>query len=129
MCMCTVVAADRGVPPWAPYVWTTLLASTQGYIHRAEYIGKRLKTERTSARAARSTRRFQRTRSASFGIIYYDTDDIAYKQGVDFFVKHLKEKYGIVIPRLVAEYHGYPGRRGEPGRGAAAHPEVRRRPA
>ena len=39
--------------------------------------------------------------------MYYDTDDKAYKSGVDFFVAELRDKYGIE-PAVVAEYHGYP---------------------
>jgi hypothetical protein len=103
MCMCTTSQPIEAYLKWAPYVWTTLMASTQGYIHRAEYIGKRLAGDK--AKFAGDPLFQQQVRK--FGIIYYDTDDKSYKQGVDFFVQHLKDAYG-VVPAVVAEYHGYP---------------------
>jgi hypothetical protein len=103
MCMCTVSQPIEAYQRWAPYVWTTLMASTQGYVHRAEYIGKRLANQ--NAQWAGSAL-FQ-NQPRKFGIMYYDTDDKAYKAGIDFFVTELRDKYGIE-PAVVAEYHGYP---------------------
>ncbi|HEX4905674.1 MAG TPA: hypothetical protein VFU93_09500 [Acidimicrobiales bacterium] len=103
MCFCTVSQPIENYQRWAPYVWTTLLASTQGYIHRAEYIGKRLKGGKAQWAGDALFQQQERT----FGIMYYDTDDKSYKPGVDFFVQHLKDEYG-VTPKVVAEYHGYP---------------------
>ena len=103
MCFCTVSQPVENYLRWAPYVWTSLMASTQGYIHRAEYIGKRLAGDK--AKWAGDALFQQQERS--FGIMYYDTDDKSYKPGVDFFVQHLKDQYG-VTPKVVAEYHGYP---------------------
>jgi hypothetical protein len=104
MCMCTVSQPIEAYLRWAPYVWTTLLASTQGYIHRAEYIGKRLGGGQKAQWAGDVL--FQQ-QERKFGIIYYDTDDKSYRAGIEFFVKELKDKYG-VTPAVVAEYHGYP---------------------
>jgi hypothetical protein len=103
MCFCTVSQPIESYLKWAPYVWTTLLASTQGYMHRAEYIGKRLANQK--AQWAGDPIFQQQTRK--FGVIYYDTDDKSYKAGVDFFIQHLKDQYN-VTPAVVAEYHGYP---------------------
>ena len=103
MCMCTVSQPIENYLRWAPYVWTTLLASSQGYMHRAEYIGKRLNNQ--NAQWAGSPT-FQ-AQKRKFGIMYYDTDDKSYKPGVDYFVQILKDQYGIT-PAVLAEYHGYP---------------------
>jgi hypothetical protein len=103
MCMCTVSQPIENYLRWAPYVWTTLLASTQGYIHRAEYIGKRLVGDK--AKWAGDPLFQQQERK--FGLLYYDTDDKAYKPGVDFFIQHMKEEYGVTFSAIV-EYHGYP---------------------
>jgi len=103
MCMCTVSQPIENYLRWAPYVWTTLLASTQGYLHRAEYIGKRL----TGQKAQWAGDVLFQQQDRKFGIIYYDTDDKSYRPGIEFFVKELKDKYG-VNPAVVAEYHGYP---------------------
>lgn len=103
MCMCTVSQPIEEYLTWAPYVWTTLMASTQGYIHRAEYIGKRLKGGKAQWAGDPLFQQQERT----FGVMYYDTDDKSYKPGIDFFVAHLKDTYGIT-PKVVAEYHGYP---------------------
>ncbi|HVM54714.1 MAG TPA: hypothetical protein VM262_16120 [Acidimicrobiales bacterium] len=103
MCMCTVSQPVENYLRWAPYVWTTLMASTQGYIHRAEYIGKRLAGGNAQWAGSPAFQAQER----KFGIIYYDTDDKSYKPGLDFFVQHLRDEYG-VTPAVVAEYHGYP---------------------
>ena len=38
-----------------------------------------------------------------FGLLYYDTPDHGYRTGAQFFVKHLKEKYGVTLA-VVQEY-------------------------
>ena len=102
MCFCAISQPIENYLRWAPYVWTNLMASTQGYYHRAEYLN-RIK----GGKAQWSGDPLFQQQERSFGIMYYDTDDKSYKPGVDFFVKHLKEQYGIT-PKVVAEYHGYP---------------------
>jgi hypothetical protein len=108
MCICTGSQPIETYIKWAPYVWTTLLASTQGYIHRAEYVGKRLKGD--NARFAydqiNPTQGFK-DKPRKFGFIYYDTDDYAYKQGAEFFIKYMKQRYGISFV-AVSQMHGYP---------------------
>ncbi len=42
MCFCTVSLPQEYYEEKFPYVWSTLMSSSQAYIHRAEYIGKRL---------------------------------------------------------------------------------------
>lgn len=111
MCFCTVSLPIETYIKWSPYVWTTLMASTQGYIHRAEYVKRLVGKKATWAQDdidgpigqefAQETRRF--------GFIYYDTDNFDYKTGADFFIKYLKERYGITIPKdAISDYRGYP---------------------
>jgi hypothetical protein len=74
---------------YAPYVWGTLMASSQAYIHRAEYIGKRL-WGREASHAGDPAYQLQQRRLA---IVYFETEEGSYKQGVDFFEEELT-KYG-----------------------------------
>lgn len=70
----------------APYVWAqTLMSSHQGYVHRAEYIAKRLKG-RPAKWAGTPT---FKTQNRVFGLLWYETPDGAYKSGVDFFKQEL----------------------------------------
>ncbi len=108
MCFCTVSLPIETYIRWAPYVWTTLLASTQGYIHRAEYIGGRIagKKAQWAYDQINPTQNFK-SQNRKFGFLYYDTDDLAYKAGADFFVRYMKEKYRVTMA-AVSQYHGYP---------------------
>lgn len=103
MCMCTVSQPIESYIRWSPYVWSTLAASSQLYLHRSEYVGKRLHGRNAKWAGDPLLQQERRT----FAILYYDTDDQAYKPGVDFFVKTLRDKYGI-RPTATVEYHGYP---------------------
>jgi hypothetical protein len=112
MCMCTVSLPIETYIKWYPYVWTTLMASTQGYLHRAQYVGGRLNGR--NAQWAQDDidgaigQNFAKGKR-KFGFIYYDTDAKAYKSGADFFIRHMREKYGITFcSACVSEYHGYP---------------------
>jgi hypothetical protein len=112
MCFCTVSLPIETYIKWYPYVWTTLMASTQGYIHRAEYVGGRLK-DRNAQWAFDEIdgaigQNFKKQKR-KFGFIYYDTDAKAYKTGADFFVRYMRERYGITFCNsCVTEYHGFP---------------------
>jgi hypothetical protein len=108
MCICTVSQPIETYIRWAPYVWTTLMASTQGYIHRAEYIGGRLANKKAQwAYDEINPAQGFRNQNRKFGFLYYDTDDLAYKAGADFFVRYMKERYGVTFA-AVSQYHGYP---------------------
>jgi hypothetical protein len=110
MCFCTTSLPIEEYIKWSPYVWTTLLASTQGYIHRAEYVNrlKNGKAVYAHDQINPPTGQFKDKKRA-FGFLYYETEDFAYKTGAEFFIKHLKEKYGIVIPpNRISAYNGYP---------------------
>jgi hypothetical protein len=75
------------------------MASTQGYIHRAEYVANRL----NGRNAIHSGNAVFRTTKRVFGLLYYDTPDHGYRVGANFFDKHLKEKYGITL-KVIQEY-------------------------
>ncbi|MEX2393144.1 MAG: hypothetical protein WD826_01565, partial [Actinomycetota bacterium] len=110
MCFCTTSLPIELYLKWSPYVWTSLMASTQGYIHRGEYIAKRL-AGRNAIWAHDDVNPLQsfKDEKRRFFFLYYDTDDHSYKSGADFFVKYMKDKYGITIPPdAVSQYNGYP---------------------
>ena len=93
MCICTVSQPQEFYEQRAPYAgYTTLMSSTQGYIHRAEYVGKRLAFEK----AEHAGDPVMQTQERVFGLLYFETPDQAYKAGVDFFEKELT-KYDVKL--------------------------------
>lgn len=103
LCICTTSQPQELYERYHPYVgYTTLMGSTQGYIHRAEYVGKRLAGR--NAKYAGSVP-LQQARRA-FGLLYFETPDNAYKSGVDFFERELS-KYGVSLEVRLA-YTGPP---------------------
>ena len=126
MCFCTTSLPIESYIKWAPYVWTTLLASTQGYIHRAEYVN-RLKNGK--AKWAYDDvdgplgQQFK-DKKRVFGFLYYETPDFSYKTGAQFFIKYLKENVrhrDPTDPRRCVQR--LPGRRRNAGTGSSDHPE------
>jgi hypothetical protein len=91
LCFCTTSLPNSYYEAHAPYVWSTLHSSTQAYLHRAEFIGKRLKGRTAITGDFKGLPR-------QFGFVWYDTLAQDYKPGAEFFLKHLKEVYGIEIP-------------------------------
>ncbi|HUR77388.1 MAG TPA: hypothetical protein VMZ22_05540 [Acidimicrobiales bacterium] len=105
LCICTTSQPQEFYESHAPYIgYTSLMASTQGYIHRAEYLAKRL----NGRNATHSGDAVMRTQKRTFGLLYYDTPDHGYRTGANFFVKHLREKYGLAL-KVIQEYpNDYP---------------------
>ncbi len=100
LCICTTSQPQEFYEQYSPYVgYTSLMASTQGYIHRAEYVANRL----NGRNASHSGNAVMRTSKRVFGLLYYDTPDHGYRVGAQFFDKHLKEKYGITL-KVIQEY-------------------------
>ncbi|HUQ38609.1 MAG TPA: hypothetical protein VM030_00515 [Acidimicrobiales bacterium] len=94
VCVCTTSQPVDFYTQRAPYVWGgTLMASNQGYVHRAEYIGKRLK-DRPAKYAGDAA---MTTQKRVFGVLYYETPEKAYKPGIDYFERTLKEKWGVQL--------------------------------
>ena len=101
LCICTVSQPQEYYESLAPYAgYTTLMSSTQGYMQRAEYIGKRL-GGRNAKWAGNAV--FQQTKRV-FGLLYYETADQSYKLGVDSFERELA-KYNVKLKtRLAFQY-------------------------
>jgi hypothetical protein len=103
MCMCTVSLPNSFYTDRAPFVWSTLMSSDQGYVHRAEFIGKRL----AGAKAVHAGDPTMHVKDRVFGLAYYDDDKQSYRPGVDTFIKELRDNYGISLAAVVG-FKGYP---------------------
>lgn len=104
LCICTTSQPQELYERLAPYVgYTSLMSSTQGYIVRAEYVGKRL-AGRKAVHAGTRDGLPMNTQDRKFGLLWYDTPDNAYAAGVQFFGKELREKYGVEL----TESRSYP---------------------
>ena len=107
MCICSVSQPQEFYEERAPYAgYTTLMSSTQGYIHRAEYVGKRLAGRKAKYAGIRDGVPMS-TEDRVFGFLWYETADGAYKSGADFFAKELREKYGVTLKESIS-YNGFP---------------------
>jgi hypothetical protein len=107
LCVCTVSQPQELYESLSPYVgYTTLMSSTQGYIHRAEYLCKRLKG-RKAIHAGTSDAIPLSTQDRKFGLLYYETPDNAYKAGVDFFERELA-KCGVRLAARLAFVYPLP---------------------
>ena len=89
MCFCTYSAPQDFYQQNAPYVWSWWMSSTQAYIHRAAYIGRRL-----AGRDAIWAGPVLKTKKRTFALVWFDDNQGTYKSGVDFFNRELA-KYGV----------------------------------
>ena len=93
ICICTTSLPNEFYEQRFPYAgWTTLMSSTQGYIQRAEYIGKRLHGRNAKYAGLRDVTPMNQEKRV-FGLLWYNTPDGLYKVGADFFEKELS-RYG-----------------------------------
>jgi hypothetical protein len=97
LCICTISQPNEFYTDRAPYVISGLMSNTEGYIHRAEYIGKRLANR--PARFAGDP--LLTTKTRTFGLLYYETAEQSYRSGVQFFEKELT-KYGVKLSERLA---------------------------
>jgi hypothetical protein len=97
LCICTISQPNEFYTSRAPYVISALMSNTEGYIHRAEYIGKRLANR--PAKHAGDPLMTGKTRT--FGLLYYETAEQSYRSGVQFFEKELA-KYGVKLAERLA---------------------------
>ena len=96
LCICTTSQPQEVYERLAPYVgYTSLMSSTQGYIHRAEYVGKRL-AGRNAVHAGTNDGVPMNAGPRKFGLLWYETEDNAYAAGVSFFVKEL-QRYNVSL--------------------------------
>lgn len=108
MCICTVSLPQEFYEETSPYVWSQLMSSTQAYIHRAEYIGKRLANRKAKhAGAPEPTQQDLRQRNREFGFVWFNNAG-SYKSGIDFFKAELNNKYNVTLKKDV-EYEGIQG--------------------
>lgn len=96
MCFCTVSLPQAFYERYAPYVWSWYMASSQLYIHRADYIGRRL--ARRPASHAGSPE--MRSRTRSFGLVWFDDADGSYGPGIEVFKKQLA-RYGVNLATTI----------------------------
>jgi hypothetical protein len=97
VCFCTVSLPQEFYKKNFPFVFSTLMSSTQAYIHRAEYIGKRL----AHRKAQFAGDDLLRQRGRSFGLVYFDNTRGDYRSGVAFFQKQLA-KYNVRLKKIIA---------------------------
>ena len=102
LCFCTVSQPIENYLKWAPYVWSDLMASTQGYVHRAEYICKRLHGKAPKWYGNSVPEKVDKAKPRTFGLMYYETEDGAFKAGIDFFEKELTSKCGAKMKEIAA---------------------------
>ena len=101
LCICTTSQPQEFYEQRFPYAgWTTLMSSSQGYIHRAEYIGKRLAGQKAQYAGTRDLQPMN-TENRVFGLLYYETPANAYRGGVEFFKKELA-RYGVTLKTVLA---------------------------
>ncbi len=104
LCICTTSQPQELYERLAPYIgYTSLMSSTQGYIQRAEYIGKRLHGRKAVHAGTRDGLPMS-TETRTFGLLWYETPDNAYRSGAEFFEKELETKYGVTL----AESRSFP---------------------
>jgi hypothetical protein len=97
LCICTTSQPQELYERLSPYIgYTSLMSSTQGYIQRAEYIGKRI-AGRKAVHAGTSDALPLNTETRKFGFLWYETPENAYRSGAEFFAKELKGKYGVSL--------------------------------
>ena len=97
VCICTTSQPQELYERLSPYIgYTSLMSSTQGYIQRAEYIGKRV-ARRKAVHAGTSDALPLSTENRKFGFLWYETPENAYRSGAEFFAKELKDKYGVSL--------------------------------
>lgn len=89
LCFCTVSQPIESYLKWAPYVWSDLMASTQGYVHRAEYVCKKLQGRPPKHYGTSVPEKVDKAKPRTFGVMYYETADGAFKAGIDFFEEEL----------------------------------------
>jgi len=91
VCICTTSLPNEFYEARYPYAgWTTLMSSTEGYIQRAEFVGKRLNGRKAKFAGIRDNPTDPMSdETRVFGLLWYNTPDGLYKIGADFFEKEL----------------------------------------
>lgn len=103
MCFCTAQVPEAIYADNDPFTWATLPSSTQAYIHRAEFIGKRLAGRKAIHGGDAATK----AKTRRFGLIWFNNDQNDYRSGVEFFKQELK-RYGVELATDI-EYRNIEG--------------------
>jgi len=88
ICLCATGQPQELYESLEPYAWGATLASTQGYIHRADYVSHRLAGHNAEFAGDPA----YQDRERSFAIVYYETADGSRGPGVDFFEDRLADQ-------------------------------------
>lgn len=93
ICMCTVSLPQGFYEKNFPYVFSNLMSSTQAYIHRSEYVGKRLARRKAQFAGAPASAidTDLREKFREFALVWFDNTRGDYKSGVDFFEAQLRK--------------------------------------
>ena len=87
LCFCTGSLPQERYEEWAPHVWPGLMSSTQAYIHRSDFILDQLAGKPAEFAGDEAFTSQERT----FGLVWYETADGAYADGVAFFEEQLAD--------------------------------------
>ena len=115
LCICTTSQPQEFYQARSPYAgYTGLMSSTQGYVQRAEYIGKRLagRPPKYLGEPTKSDPTYPKE-ARTFGLLYFETPDRAYEQGVKFFDQELRTKYGVTL-KVMSPFTGAIGPGADP---------------
>ncbi len=101
LCFCTASLPQERYEEWAPHVWPGLMSSTQAYIFRSQFITDQLAGEPAEFAGDEA---FQ-TQERTFGLVWYETADGAYADGVAYFEEQLADS-GIELTESLSYIYG-----------------------
>lgn len=101
VCICGVSKPQSFYEDLSPYVgYTTLMSSTQGYVHRAEYVCKRLAGRSAAHAGFRDTPADPMAdEERKFALLYLDNEAREYTAGADYFME-LVRACGVPVTRI-----------------------------
>jgi hypothetical protein len=101
LCFCTSSLPQERYEEWAPHVWPGLMSSTQAYVHRADFVANQLAGKPAEFAGDEAFQDTERT----FGLVWYETADGAYADGVEFFEGQLADN-GIELTESISYIYG-----------------------
>jgi hypothetical protein len=101
VCICGVSKPQELYESNSPYLgYTTLMSSTQGYVHRAEYVCKRLAGRNAEHAGFRNTPADPMSdEPRKFALLYLDNEAREYTSGADHFMR-LVQACGVSVLRV-----------------------------
>lgn len=105
MCFCGTSPGQNVFDARAPFMWGGLMSSHQAYLHRSEYVGKRLGGQKAIYAGDAPTK----DKTREFGFIWFDNTARDYEPGALFYIQQLK-KYGVNLkPEATVRYENIAG--------------------